>query len=49
VPPHPDLENLAYGDQAMREWKQYVLPDRNTALHGNCPLHIAKRHDVRKS
>jgi hypothetical protein len=43
VPPHPDLENLAYGDQAMREWKQYVLPDRNTALHGSCPLHIAKR------
>lgn len=41
LPPHPDLEFLAYGDPEMREWKQYVLPDDNTPLRGRCPLRIA--------
>lgn len=48
VPPHPGLEDLAYGDPAMREWKQYVLPDRNTALRGSCPLDTARRQHAGK-
>jgi hypothetical protein len=39
VQPHPDLENMAYGDPEMREWKQYVLPDDNTPLLQRCPFH----------
>lgn len=38
VPPHPELEMLAYGDGDMREWRQYVLPDSNTELLGRCPI-----------
>jgi FPC/CPF motif-containing protein YcgG len=36
VQPHPELENMAYGDPEMREWKQYVLPDDNTPLLQRC-------------
>jgi hypothetical protein len=43
VRPHPELVNLAYGDPAMREWKQYVLPDANTPLPSRCPLHTGDR------
>ena len=39
VEPHPELEHMAYGDAEMREWKQYVLPDENTALLQRCPFH----------
>jgi uncharacterized protein len=38
VEPHPELEHMAYGDQEMREWKQYVLPDENTPLLARCPF-----------
>ncbi|WP_410599747.1 YqcI/YcgG family protein [Amycolatopsis sp. lyj-90] len=41
IPPHPDLEFLAYGDPQMREWKQYALPDGNDPLPRTCPLHTA--------
>lgn len=41
LPPHPDLEFLAYGDPEMREWKQYILPDDNEPLPSACPLHIS--------
>ncbi len=40
-PPHPDLEQLAYGDPSMREWKQYVLPDQNTSLPTRCPMSMS--------
>lgn len=39
VPPHPQLVDLAYGDPTMREWRQYALPDQNTRLLEQCPLH----------
>jgi FPC/CPF motif-containing protein YcgG len=38
IPPHPDLEQLSYGDPDMREWKQYVLPDHNGELAARCPV-----------
>lgn len=39
VPPHPQLVDLAYDDPTMREWRQYALPDQNTRLLEQCPLH----------
>lgn len=38
VPPHPGIANMAYGDPAMREWRQYMLPDENTPLLAQCPF-----------
>lgn len=38
VEPHPELEHMAYGDDEMREWKQYVLPDDNVPLPRTCPF-----------
>ncbi|MFM0176659.1 YqcI/YcgG family protein [Paraburkholderia sediminicola] len=34
MPVHPDIG--FYGDEANREWKQYVLPDDNTPVSSTC-------------
>jgi FPC/CPF motif-containing protein YcgG len=36
VAPHPDLG--WYGDSSNREWKQFVLPDDEALLSGQCPF-----------
>jgi FPC/CPF motif-containing protein YcgG len=36
VEPHPDLG--IYGDPGNREWKQYMLPDENVSVVGECPF-----------
>ena len=36
MPAHPDLG--VYGEAENREWKQYVLPDGNSPVSGQCPF-----------
>lgn len=36
MPVHPDIG--FYGDPRNREWKQYVLPDDNAPVDGQCPF-----------
>ncbi len=35
---HPDMGS--YGDPSNYEWKQYFLPDDNTPVTAQCPLHL---------
>jgi uncharacterized protein len=35
---HPDMGS--YGDLSNHEWKQYFLPDDNTPVTEQCPLHL---------
>ena len=38
VPPHPDIGN--WGEKDDREWKQYMLPERNDESHTDCPFEV---------
>jgi FPC/CPF motif-containing protein YcgG len=38
-PSHPSI--LTFGDPENREWRQYVIPDDNDPVAGQCPLHCA--------
>lgn len=38
---HPDIG--FYGQPSNREWKQYALPDDNSAETGSCPFHRRTR------
>jgi FPC/CPF motif-containing protein YcgG len=44
LPPSPRLG--VYGAPGNREWRQYFLPDEDSAEpHGRCPLHIGAHDD----
>jgi uncharacterized protein len=38
VDPHPDLAD--YGDPSNHEWRQYFIPDDQSRLYEQCPLHL---------